>query len=247
VGVEQSETDTAPGRDEPRAPGEAPTDAPAPAGAETTADSKAETIKDSKAETTADRKTDSSADGNAADSTADAAAASTAEARADGKASDAAATPGAKAGPGAEAEQAAGGTLAEKVGEALDVVSADIKLERDGDGFLLTNDQVQRTEGLPSFAKKIAGDTTRVIQTEEWASPSGPSPSSASPRTRSSMSGTIELVPDGAGTLEVVELEIKARVPLVGGKLEGLMAEQVREGMDTERKVGRAWLTGDRA
>jgi len=43
----------------------------------------------------------------------------------------------------------------EKVGEALEVVSADISLKRDGDGFQLTNDQVQRTEGLPSFAKKI--------------------------------------------------------------------------------------------
>jgi len=135
----------------------------------------------------------------------------------------------------------------EAVGAALDVVSADISLERDGDGFRLTNDQVQRTEGLPSFAKKIAGDTTRVIQTEEWASPSGGTLRIDAPGKPTSMAGTIELVPDGAGTLEVVELEIKARVPLVGGKLEGLMAEQVREGMDTERKVGRAWLTGDRA
>ena len=39
-----------------------------------------------------------------------------------------------------------------KVGEALDVVSDDITLERDGDGFTLSNDQIQRTGGLPSFA-----------------------------------------------------------------------------------------------
>jgi hypothetical protein len=58
------------------------------------------------------------------------------------------------------------------------------------------------------------------------------------------MAGTIELVPDGSGTVEVVELEIKAKVPLVGGKLERLMAEQVRDGMDTECEVGRAWLKG---
>jgi hypothetical protein len=134
-----------------------------------------------------------------------------------------------------------------KVGEALDVVSADISLERDGDGFRLTNDQVQRTEGLPSFAKKIAGDTTRVIQTEEWSSPTGGTLRIDAPGKPTSMAGTIELVPDGAGTVEVVELEIKARVPLVGGKLEGLMAEQVRDGMDTEREVGRAWLKGGKA
>jgi uncharacterized protein YndB with AHSA1/START domain len=134
----------------------------------------------------------------------------------------------------------------EKVGGALDVVSAEISVERDGDGFRLTNDQVQRTEGLPSFAKKIAGDTTRVIQTEEWSSPTLGTLRIDAPGKPTSMAGTIELVPDGAGTVEVVELEIKARVPLVGGKLEGLMAEQVRDGMDTEREVGRAWLKGNK-
>jgi Protein of unknown function (DUF2505) len=132
----------------------------------------------------------------------------------------------------------------EKVGEALDVVSADISLDRDSDGFTLTNDQVQRTEGLPSFAKRIAGDTTRVIQTEEWSSPTGGTLRIDAPGKPTSMSGTIELVPDGSGTVEVVELEIKAKVPLIGGKLEGLMADQVREGMDTEREVGQAWLKG---
>ena len=132
----------------------------------------------------------------------------------------------------------------EKVGEALDVVSADITLERDGDGFTLTNDQVQRTEGLPSFAKKIAGDTTRVIQTEEWPTVTGGTLRIDAVGKPTSMAGTIELVPDGQGTVEVVELEIKAKVPLVGGKLENLMAEQVRDGMDTERQVGMAWLKG---
>jgi len=135
----------------------------------------------------------------------------------------------------------------ERVGEALDVVSADITLERDGDGFTLTNDQVQRTGGLPSFAKKIAGDTTRVIQTEEWSSPTGGTLRIDAPGKPTSMAGTIELVPDGTGTVEVVELEIKAKVPLIGGKLESLMADQVRDGMDTEREVGQAWLKGDRA
>jgi hypothetical protein len=59
------------------------------------------------------------------------------------------------------------------------------------------------------------------------------------------MTGTIELVPDGAGTTEVVELEIRAKVPLIGGKLESLMQQQVRDGLDTEREVGQAWLKGN--
>jgi hypothetical protein len=131
-----------------------------------------------------------------------------------------------------------------KVGEALDVVSADISLERDDDGFTLVNDQVQRTAGLPSFAKKIAGDTTRVVQTEEWSSPTGGTLRIDAPGKPTTMAGTIELVPDGRGTTEVVELEIRAKVPLIGGKLERLMHDQVRDGMNAEREVGQAWLKG---
>ena len=43
-------------------------------------------------------------------------------------------------------------------------------------------------------------------------------------------------------TTEVVELEIKVKVPLIGGKLERLMAEKVAAGMDVEHSVGVAWL-----
>ncbi len=143
-------------------------------------------------------------------------------------------------------EMLADPTFRERVSAALEVVSAEVSVERTDSGFTLTNDQVQRTEGLPSFAKRIAGDTTHVIQTEVWGSPTGGTLTIDAPGKPTSMAGTIALVAEGAGTTEVVELEIKAKVPLVGGKLEGLMARQVRDGMDAEREVGAAWLKGDR-
>lgn len=134
----------------------------------------------------------------------------------------------------------------ERVSAALGVVSAEVSLERTASGFTLTNDQVQRTEGLPSFARRIAGDTTHVVQTEVWDSPSGGTLTVETPGKPTSMAGTIELVAEGPGTREVVELEIRAKVPLIGGKLEELMARQARDGMDAEREVGAAWLKGDR-
>jgi hypothetical protein len=133
----------------------------------------------------------------------------------------------------------------EKVSAAMDVVSADVTLERSGEGFTLVNDQVQKTTGLPSFARKFAGDTTRAVQREEWTDASGGTLAIETPGKPTSMSGTIRLTEAGGGTTEVVELTIKARVPLIGGKLEGLMAEQVRDGMDTEHAVGVAWLNGE--
>lgn len=151
-----------------------------------------------------------------------------------------------EASPATVFEMLADPAFRKRVGEALDVVSADITLARDGDGFTLVNDQVQRTAGLPSFARKFAGDTTRVIQREEWTSATRGTLQVETPGKPTSMSGTIELVPDGDGTTEVVEIEVRAKVPLIGGRLENLMQQQVRDGMDTEREVGQAWLKGHR-
>lgn len=125
---------------------------------------------------------------------------------------------------------------------AQDVVSAEVTLERVGDGFTLTVDQQQRTDDLPSFARAFAGDATRAIQREEWPDAGGGSLRIEAPGTPSSVAGSITLQPEGAGTREVVELELRITVPLVGGKLERLLADRIRAGMDAEHEVGVAYL-----
>ena len=75
-----------------------------------------------------------------------------------------------------------------------------------------------------------------------WLDTTTGSLSIESPGKPTSASGTIRLEPSGAGTTEVVELDIKVKVPLIGGKLERLMAEKVAAGMDVEHTVGVAWL-----
>jgi hypothetical protein len=42
-------------------------------------------------------------------------------------------------------------------------------------------------------------------------------------------------------------VEVKVKVPLIGGKLESLMADLVTQGMDKEQEAGAAWLAGDRS
>jgi hypothetical protein len=135
----------------------------------------------------------------------------------------------------------------ERVAEAMDVISAEVDLQRDGDRFTLTVDQLQRTDDLPSFARTFAGESTQAIQHETWSGPQGGDLSIEAPGKPTTIAGTIRLEPDGAGTKEVVELEIKVKVPLIGGKLEKLMAEKVRAGMDQEHAVGVDYLKGNGA
>ncbi|GAA4379948.1 DUF2505 domain-containing protein [Nocardioides caricicola] len=129
---------------------------------------------------------------------------------------------------------------------AQGVISADVQVERDGERFTLTIDQEQRTDDLPSFARTFAGDSTRAIQREEWTDPLGGTLRIDAPGKPSDVRGTITLEQQGDGTREVVELDLKIKVPLIGGKLEKLLAERITAGMEAEHGVGVAWLAGER-
>jgi uncharacterized protein YndB with AHSA1/START domain len=129
---------------------------------------------------------------------------------------------------------------------AQGVVSAEVDLKRTADGFSLTVDQLQRTDDLPSFARTITGETTRAIQREEWADPTGGTLTFESPGKPAGVDGTVTLRPEGSGTVEIVELDIDIKVPLIGGRLERLLAEKIRAGMDAEHGAGVAWLEGNR-
>lgn len=132
---------------------------------------------------------------------------------------------------------------------AQDVVSADVSIESTGTGatggMQVVVDQVQRTDDLPAFARTFAGATTRAVQREEWSGADRASLVIEAPGSPATIRGSITLTPSGAGTVETVELDIKVSVPLIGGKLEKLLADRIIAGMDAEHRVGTAWLKGE--
>jgi uncharacterized protein YndB with AHSA1/START domain len=134
----------------------------------------------------------------------------------------------------------------ERVCEAQHAVSYAVRVEPAGAGMNITVETEQNTAGLPSIAKKIVGDTTRAILSETWKDGSGGTVSITAPGKPTSAGGTVRLVEAGEGTTEVVELDVKVKVPLIGGKLEQLMVDTIRAGYDVEHQVGRDWLAGNR-
>lgn len=146
--------------------------------------------------------------------------------------------------PAAVFEMLADPAFREAACAAQDVISADVQLERTGNGFSLVIDQQQRTTDLPSFARAFAGDSSQAIQREEWADTTGGTLVIDTPGKPTAMKGTITLRPEGSGTREIVELEVKAKIPLIGGRIEKLLAEKVAAGMDLEHGVGVDYLAG---
>lgn len=150
-----------------------------------------------------------------------------------------------EAGPDEVFAMLADPSFRERVAAAQQVVSVEVTSTPRGDGLTLVVDQVQDTGSLPAIAKKIAGDTTRAVVHEEWADRTGGTVEITAPGKPTKAAGTVTLQPDGAGTRHVIELDVTVKVPLVAGKLEKLMIDNIDQGLTVEHSVGRAWLKGD--
>jgi hypothetical protein len=134
----------------------------------------------------------------------------------------------------------------EAVGAAQDVVSSTVTATPEGTGCRIVIDQEQNTAGLPAIAKKIAGATTRAVVTEVWASPTAGTIEILAPGKPTKAIGTVTLQSDGTTTRHVTDLDVIVKVPLLGGKLEQVMADSIGRGLVIEQTVGAAWLRGER-
>jgi hypothetical protein len=103
-------------------------------------------------------------------------------------------------------------------------------------------DQIQAADGIPSFAKTFVGDEIHIVQLESWTSPDHADVEVSIPGKPGDMTGTARLRESGGGTTERVELTVKVGIPLVGGKIEGLIADLLLKALRTENVVGREWL-----
>jgi uncharacterized protein YndB with AHSA1/START domain len=112
-----------------------------------------------------------------------------------------------------------------------------------GEGSLRVRvDQRRPAAGLPGFAKKLVGDEIHIVQEEEWSSPAEGKLDVGIPGKPGHLTGTVTLRPDGDGTLETVTGDLKVNIPLVGGKIETLVADLLTEALQAEQRVGTTWL-----
>lgn len=133
----------------------------------------------------------------------------------------------------------------DQVAIATAALSSTATVEESGAATRVVVDQEQAVVGVPSFAKKFVGDSTRAITTQVWSGTTA-SYTVDTPGKPTSMAGTVAVTGAGAGSTLTYDLEVKASVPLIGGKLEKLVVELFTEGLAKEQAVGSAWLAGER-
>lgn len=130
-----------------------------------------------------------------------------------------------------------------EVCDAIGMTRVKVTVQEDGDNAEIVLDQWQHTIGLPSFARRIVGDETNVIQSESWTGAGHGDIVVTIPSKPGDMTGTAVLTEDAGVTTETVSMTIKVGVPLVGGKIENLLGDMLLAALETENRLGRAYLS----
>ena len=134
----------------------------------------------------------------------------------------------------------------EKVCVAMHATEYEVSIETEDDAMSVVVDQHQPSHGIPSFAKKFVGDHIHIVQSEAWSGPRRAALEVEIPGKPGHLKGEIALEATGSGTVENVTGEVKVHIPLIGGKLEKLISDLLGAALDTEQRVGRAWLAAGR-
>ena len=124
-----------------------------------------------------------------------------------------------------------------------------VSIREAGDRTVVTSERTMPTDNLdlPSFAN--VGPALHVVEVQDWGSADedGSREADLSVELKGlplSFRGTISLVPTGEGSTETIVGELKANIPLFGGKAEKAAAPGILAGIKVEHETGVAWLAG---
>jgi hypothetical protein len=122
------------------------------------------------------------------------------------------------------------------------VLHRTVSVEEDSDARTVVIDQGHGTDRLPGFAKKIVGERINIVQSERWTGGTHGDITVTVPGKPGEMTGTATLAQDADGVTEKVDMTVTVRLPLIGGKVEGLIADMLTKALRAEHHVGREWL-----
>ncbi|HWE54362.1 MAG TPA: DUF2505 domain-containing protein [Acidimicrobiales bacterium] len=108
-----------------------------------------------------------------------------------------------------------------------------IEETRNADGSVKVVTRQQTAVELPGFAKRLIPANTTVTQTYDWEAPDGDGNrrgrwSADAKGAPVSIGGPTELKANGNGTVHIYLGQVKASVPVVGGRLEGFALDNLR-------------------
>jgi hypothetical protein len=115
--------------------------------------------------------------------------------------------------------------------EAAGETNVEVKVEDLGDGMHVTVARDREVE-LPSFAKKMFSPQNRIVEDTTWRRQGDKWVAEYSVQVAGipgEVRGKSTLTPTAKGTIYESNFQVTARIPIVGGKLEAVVADRLEE------------------
>lgn len=132
----------------------------------------------------------------------------------------------------------------EEVCREQELSGCTVRVDAAGDTMSLDIAQTRSADGIPGFARKFVGDEIHINQREEWSGATDAVLEVTIPEKPGHLKGTVTLRPDGQGTVQTISGDLKVSIPMVGGKIEALIAELLHHALEAEQRVGTRRLAG---
>ena len=122
-----------------------------------------------------------------------------------------------------------------------------VSISAQDDRTLIVSNRDMPSDDFPSFVRSMVGDTLAVTETQDW----GPPGADGIRHGRLTvdiagapidLDGTLSLAPGGEGSVETIEGDLKARIPILGAKIEQAAAPAIESAIRVEGETGSAWL-----
>ena len=135
----------------------------------------------------------------------------------------------------------------QEVCRATGSLGSEVAIDGTAAGATIRTTRQLPTDQFPDFVQKFVGDTVHVARVDTWgpAAADGSRDGTIVVEIKGApvrLSGTLTLRPDGTGSLVDVDSDLKASVPLIGGKIEKAVEPPIRAAVRREEKVGARWL-----
>lgn len=131
---------------------------------------------------------------------------------------------------------------------ATGAISYSASVQAQGDATVISTKRELPADGLPDFARSMVGNTLTVVETQTWQAPGADGARTGTvamtvPGAPITLKGTLALDAAGQGTIEHLDAELKASIPLVGGKIEKAAAPAIEDAITIEGRTAHEWLT----
>jgi hypothetical protein len=119
----------------------------------------------------------------------------------------------------------------------------------DDDTVSVTTHRTLPSDEVPEFMRRFVGGAVRVVEQGDWQPAEDTGARRGSIVVEMSgipvrLTGELSLRPFGDGTVYEVDGDLKASVPLIGGKIEKAAESAIRSAIRVEERTGQEWLQG---